>query len=389
MGITSDVSCRILELDFAGIEAVLTGYFLHRHIADPGARAYIRLAQLGMHAAVTARAVGKPANLAWPDAQLKSYLDSVKKGYPTEYDLSKRTVHAKNFGMSVYGQVEKFPEYFPTIKRAQEFEDYYFDLAPGLPVWHAALRKQAHTTGKLGGPTVPGMQPTIWTHPYGYQHWFWDVLSYQPTDEYTARKWLMDKRLKSRIVYLHGRPFKVRFGNDGNRVIANYPQSTAAGRLKEAEIDLFCDPDSDDYIGDCYFGRTPLLGPIHDSLVLHIPNRCFDRVLEITSRVMQRPSQYLPIPAEWHLGPNLAIGIAAKAGRNWAPRLTADDIIKLQTKAAANGQPIPQLRPNATGMEDIEFPRLAPWAGEDPALLPRDADQEGLAEWKMLQRTVA
>jgi len=384
--ITSDVSCRLLEVDAAGIEAVLTGYG-QRHINAEHARNYIRLARLGIHAAVTARAVGKPANFAWPDDQLKSYLTEIKHGYPFEYDASKRTVHGNNFGLTTHGMVEKFPEIYKTIADAQRFQDFYAEVAPALRPQQHALRMQARERGFLGGPTMPD-RPSQWDHPYGYRHHFWDVLSYQPTDEYTAIKWRQDPRKRDRVVYLHGRPFKVKPGNDWNRVIAFYPQSIAAGWLKERQLRLFL-PWSADYIGDCYFGRTPLLGPIHDSLLLHIPNRIFDRVLEIVCRVMQEPSTCLPCPAEWGLGPYLPIGMSAKAGRNWAPQLTEDGIAKIQAKAAAKGQEIPQLAANPHGMEELSIPKwvYVPNAGPDDPVLPEE--ETDMEDWTALARAVA
>ncbi len=214
------------------------------------------------------------------------------------------------------------------------------------------------------------------------------MLSYQPIDEHTARKWLGDPLRKSRIVEMHGRYFQTKPGNDWNRVVAYYPQSIAAGRLKEVQRRLFL-PWSPDYIGDCYFGRTPLLAPIHDSLLLHIPNRILDRVIEIVSRVMQEPSQYLPIPLDWGWGPFLPIGISAKAGKNWAPRLTAEDVIKIQTKAASEGKPVPvDLQPNMNGMTDIEIPTWVYHAGADDPVLPREGEGDEL-EWFQLARSVA
>lgn len=361
--ITADVSCRIFEADFSGIEALLTGRCLWQHgFSSEGAKQYIRLARCGIHSAVTARAVEKPVDLTLPDADLKLALDAIKEAHPIQYDLSKRTVHAKNFGMSTYGQVEKFPEYFPTLAVADRFEKFYFDLAPDLPKWHQALRKQAREHGYLGGVCLPGSQPSIWNHPYGYKHWFWDVLSYQPCQEFTARKWLKDPARAHRITYLHGRPFRMQMGSDGNRCIAFYPQSTAAGRLKEAELDLF-DPQSPDFIGDCYFGRTPLLGPIHDSVLLHIPNRCFDRVAEIVIRVMQQPSARLPIPLDWGWGPYLPIGVSAKSGKNWME------------------------------MEKLKVPSwvwrdAVPTAGEDAPVLPRESEGDP-DDWTALARAVA
>lgn len=380
--ISSDVSCRLVEFDFSGIEAVITGRCLWAHgFSAEGAKQYIRLARLGMHAAVTALKVGKPIDLTRADDVVKPLLDETKKAHPWEYDVSKRTVHANNFGMSTYGMVEKFPEFFPTLKAAEQFQGFYYALAPDLPKWHQALRKQARDTGYLGGLTLPGHQPSIWDHPYGYKHWFWDVLSYQPCNEFTARKWLADPLRMHRIVYMHGRPFRMQPGGDSNRVIAFYPQSTAAGRLKEAQIRLF-HPDSADYIGDCYFGRTPLLGPIHDSLLLHIPNRCFDRVVEIVARVMQEPSTRLPIPVEWGWGNYLPIGVNAKCGRNWAPRITEADQAKLRLKSNS------EVALNLDGMEDLPIPTWVPTAGYDDPVLPRESEGEE-EEWNLLKRAVA
>jgi hypothetical protein len=359
--VTADVGCRLLEVDFSGIEAVLTGYYLYRHGFNPdGARQYIRLSRLGMHAAVTSLKVNKPVDLTQDDKIVKQQLTAVKEEFPKEYDTSKRTVHANNFGMTTYGMVEKFPEFFPNLKAAETFQNYYYALAPDLPNWHHALRTRAKNVGYLGGPLDPtkSADEQIWAHPFGYRHWFWDVWTTQPCNEFTARKWLRDPRQAHRIVYLHGRPFKIVFGNDGNRVIALYPQSTASGRLKEVQMDLFM-PDSSTYIGDAYFGRTPLLGPIHDSLLLQIPNRCFDRVAETVGQVMQRPSERLPIPLDWNWGPYLPIGVSAKAGKNWG------------------------------AMENYKLPDWSWTAQEiDPPVLPRE-DEGDLEDWKALERSVA
>jgi hypothetical protein len=102
-------------------------------------------------------------------------------------------------------------------------------------------------------------------------------------------------------------------------VLAFYPQSIASGVLKEALLRLLADPASSSYIGDVYFGRTPLRAPIHDSLLLEIPDRQWDRVVEIVCMEMQRPVIEQPLPESWaRAGEYVAIGVAAKAGKNWA-----------------------------------------------------------------------
>lgn len=362
MAVTADVSCSLLELDFAGIENSLTAFFMWRHgIASPAeALDYLRWCQLGLHAAVTAIKVGQPAYPNWTDDRIIDHLARIKHDHPVAYDVCKHVDHGTAYGLTPYGMTEMFPEHFPTIKAAQAGQQFLFTLAPSLPKWHHALRRRARDVGYLGGVTLPPAPPSIWDHPYGYRHWYWDVLSYKPTDEVTARTWLMDPKRRDRIVSLHGRHFRVDYGGDSKRTIAEYPQSTGAGVLKLVELQLF-HPDSANFIGDAYFGRTPLLHPIHDSLLLHVPNRILDRVLAICARVMQAPIRALPIPREWGMGGFLRIGVAAKAGRTWDSR----DMHKMPVEPIRYG---------------VEHP-------EDSAMLAfNEADQE---LWDALRREVA
>jgi hypothetical protein len=338
---TADVSCRLLEVDYAGIENSLTAYYLWHHGVETaeGAYQYLRWCHLGLHAAVTAIKVGDPAFPNWPDDRIVAHLGMIKKKHATAYDICKRVDHGTGYGLTPFGMCEMFPDYFKSIKEAEEGQQFLFTLAPGLPKWHFAVRKRAREVGYLGGVTTHGT-PTIWDHPYGYRHWFWDVLSYKPCDEVKARKWLRDPHKKDRIVQLHGRWFQVQFGGDSKRTCAYYPQSTGSAILKLAELRLF-HPDSADYIGDAYFGRTPLLHPIHDALFMHLPNRVFDRVLAIVVRVMQDELKALPIPPEWNMGKFLRIGVAAKGGRTW----DADDMHKLKVDAIRFGVEQPEDTP--------------------------------------------
>lgn len=303
---------RLLEVDYSGIEAVQSGYYQ----GDPN---YIRLASLGVHAYLASFLVGKPANLTWSDVDLVAYFSAIKHSYPIDYDKAKRCVHGNNYGLTVFGMVENFPEVYPTIKAAQAVQDLYYSVAPKLPGWHRFLRDKAYENGRLGGAPAPGFDygATVSTglhHPYAYRHWFWGVLTYKPITPAQLR--FMQKLKRANWVILHGRPFKIEYGEDSKRVIAFFPQSTAAGNLKEAELRLFM-PDSPSYIGDAWFGRTPLRAPIHDSLLLEIPNRIFDRVAGVVLEEMQRPIYEQPIPAEWGFGSHLKIGVAAKTGVNW------------------------------------------------------------------------
>ena len=114
--------------------------------------------------------------------------------------------------------------------------------------------------------------------------------------------------------------YGVTLGEDGKRVVALYPQSIARGVLTEAAFPLFDpeDPWADRcYIGDCYYGETPLRAPIHDSLLLEVPTRMVDRVIERAALAMQRPVDALPCPAAWGIGAHLTIGVDAKIGLDW------------------------------------------------------------------------
>ena len=116
---------------------------------------------------------------------------------------------------------------------------------------------------------------------------------------------------------INGRWFAIKDGEDAKRTIALYPQSTSSGVLKRSARALFGRRDHPSYIGDAYFGRTPLRAPIHDSFLLEVPHRSWDRVIEKVAREMLRPVIEQPLPAAWGMGSHLSIGVEAKAGANW------------------------------------------------------------------------
>ncbi len=317
--VVASPGCRLLEVDYAGIEAVETGWYQR----DPR---YLRVARLGVHALLASHLLKRPAHLGWSDADLLAYFAELKKAEPLVYDKAKRNVHGTNYGLTPYGMSQTFPDLYPTPAAAEAVQRVYFEICPGLPVWHQALRTRAHEKGCLGGPGAVTLAETDacyrpgwtgeapWAHPFGYRHWFWSVLAYKPITE--AQRLRREKAGKP-CADINGRWFGVDWGEDSKRVIAFYPQSTAAGVLKRSIRALFGDPDYPSYIGDAYFGRTPLRAPIHDSLLLEVPDRQWDRVVEAVAREMLRPVQEQPLPASWQMGAHLAIGVEAKAGRNW------------------------------------------------------------------------
>jgi len=158
-------------------------------------------------------------------------------------------------------------------------------------------------------------------HPFGYKHWFWSVYNYKklmPAQYYKIMAKYQGREDEAPVAVINGQYFKVGLGEDGKRCIAFYPQSTAAGVLKEAMLRLF-DPESPSFIGDAYYGKTPLRAPIHDSLLLEVPDAQWDRVFESVCREMQRPIVQQPMTGNLaQFGDYLSIGVAAKQGLDWS-----------------------------------------------------------------------
>lgn len=315
---------RLLEVDFSGVEAVLSGWSM----GDPH---FIRLAKLGVHAGLASHVLKRPYEGTWADAEIARYFKAIKHDEPQVYDRSKRCVHGKNYGLTVHGMTKNFPETFPNLKIARQFEVIYEQMAPALPVWHTDIRQVAYDLNYLGGARKPqhysdrvaqvfARNPRLAYHPYGYKHWFWSVLGFRPISFS-----LYSDRLRRHepVTQIQGKYFAVTLGDDAKRAVAFFPQSIAAALLKEVMLRLFT-PGGAAYIGDAYYGRTPLRAPIHDSLLLEVPWRVWDYVLEQVYREMMRPVPELPL--DWvdpglrqqlGLGPLLSIGVAAKAGMDW------------------------------------------------------------------------
>ena len=313
-------SSKILEADYAGIEAVILGWCMR----DP---TYIRIAKLGMHAYLASHVLGRPADLGWPDADLAAYFSEIKNSEDGHthmmYDGSKRVVHGNGYGQTALGTYLAHPKLFKNQAAADRLFKLYYQIAPELPKFHVALRHTAHEQRYLGGPgqyTYDAQAMKVLGHPYGYKHWFWSVVSYERLTE-SQRLFRTKKGMP--MIELNGIWYGVGLGEDGKRVCALYPQGIARGVLTEAAFPLF-DPDDPErdryYIGDCYFGRTPLRAPIHDSFLMEVPTRKVDRVLERVFAVMERPVAALPNPPEWAtlgLGSHLTIGVDAKVGPSW------------------------------------------------------------------------
>ena len=304
--IVASPGCRLLEVDFAAIEAVETG------VCARDAE-YYRLAKLGVHAALVTHAIGQPYDAGASDAELRALFKTAKAEHPEVYEPAKRYVHGRSYGLTVPGMVLQFPHLFPTQAAAEKYARVFERMAPGVASWQKEMQTKASRQHYLGGAG---------DHPFAYKHWFWSVYTYKrltTTQYYRLVAKYQRAGQEPPCVLINGQWFRVSLGEDGKRVLAFYPQSISAGILKEAMLRLFADRDSPSYIGSAYYGRTPLRAPIHDSLLLEIPHRVWDRVVETVCMEMQRPVVEQPLPAGWNRpGEYVAIGVAAKAGGDWA-----------------------------------------------------------------------
>lgn len=324
--IVADPGYRIVEIDYGGIEGINTGWLS----GDP---AYIRLATLGVHAYLTSYLLAEegqitaPADLSWSDDDLALFFKEIKERFPPEYDKSKRCVHGNNYGLTPYGMHETFPEVYATLQDAKRVQGIYYSLCPKLPTYHQKMRDYAYEHETLGGSYIDDY--TLLTqgghHPYGYRHKFFGVQTYRPLNESNYRKmqWIAQKKYKlakhPRVRIINNRPFEVVLGEDSKRVVAFFPQSIAAGTLKEAQLTLF-HPDSPSYIGEIADGRTPLIAPIHDSLLLHVPDRLYEWVIALAVEVMRKPLPQMPCPLEWGIGSHIRVNVAVKispVGGSW------------------------------------------------------------------------
>lgn len=308
--VVASPGCRLLEVDFSSIEAIKVG----ERARDPE---YIRLAKLGIHSGMCTHVLGRPFDKAWLKdrvGDLKAMFDEIKFSKDEKvkkiYDTTKRFVHGKAYGLTVYGMTQQFPELFPNLDVARRYEQIFNQFAPKVVAWQRQTQERAARDHYLGGAG---------DHPYGYKHWFWAVFTFKKITmaQYYRHVALAEKfKVEPSVTLINEIPFKISHGEDAKRTLAFYPQSIAAGDLKEVEIALF-DPDSPSFIGDAYYGRTPLRGPIHDSLLLEIPDAQWDRCCEKIFMEMQRPLGNQPIPADWDMGPYLVNNIGAKVGHDW------------------------------------------------------------------------
>lgn len=257
-----------LEADYSAIEAVLSAYFARW-------RDGIRLAKLGVHSYLASHVLGRPADLSWPDADLKQYFGEIKGSKdPLEqrtYNGCKRAIHLSNYGGTPRKMVQAEPDTFPTVAYAERLQAMYFEVAAPIRKWQLQTQMEAHSNGFL-------------RNPYGYIHRFTHV--FRNVKE--GGKWIRKP------------------GDQANDVLAFLPQSTAAGIIKEAMLRLGETP-----VGEC------LRLQVHDSLLAEVVKAQLDVIRSILISEMEQPVEELPLPASYGMGTHLKVDVDSKIGERW------------------------------------------------------------------------
>ena len=288
--------------------------------------AYIRFAHLGIHARLASWVLEQPVDEGLSDDDIAAYFKELKGREAETYDTSKRVVHGSNYGLTVRGMVFQFPKVFGTEKIARKYQEMYWAMAPKVQTWQQAVRLFAYENSYLGGPG---------DHPFGYKHRFFDVLSFSPITELQAAR-RTKKGLP--VMQIGDQLMAVNLGGDAKKCIAFKPQSIACGVLVETMFRLFhpneTPSDGKSYLGDLWFGRTPLRSPIHDSVLIEVPKSKVDFACEALAREMIRPVKELPCPLEWGLGSHLNFGVEIKVGKDWESTKKGGD---MDTVFAARG----------------------------------------------------
>lgn len=246
--------CLLVEADYKAGEAIINGFLAK----DP---MYIRAAKLGVHSILMAHKLGTPIDLSAPDAYIKGIAHDLKHRDPILYDACKHCVHMSAYGARARRIRIEFPDYFATVREAQELQDLYFStIARGVKRWQQQTLNTA-------------FQQHYLENPFGYRHYFWDVFHYVGN--------------------------QLEWGTDAKRALAFLPQSTLAGVISEAIRKIAQIP---------YIFRM-LRWVIHDSLLVEIPvDKYFDDNVQLIKSCMEAPLPELD---------GLSIEVEIQVGKNW------------------------------------------------------------------------
>jgi uracil-DNA glycosylase family 4 len=348
--VVAEPGCKLIEVDWSGVEAVNTGWCA-------GAPEFIKLAWLGIHDFLCSHAVHAPADLSWPLDDLLGYFREIKANHKVVRDQCKSIVHGTDYDESAEGVYRRFRKLFPSLQAAQQLQELYHSIVPQLQPWQRATQELAFRQEYLGGAG---------THPFAYRHEFYNVYDFRLISDSEA---IRARRLRLPVTQLNGRWYRILPGEDAKRCIAFFPQSIAAGMIRETALRLFKPEEPEgSWIGASGpFGKTPLRAIIHDSFLLEVPEARVEQVIEAVARQMTRPFPQLHVPAAWGLGEGgLRFGVEVKVGRDWAA----------MEKVAVPQPWLAILKGSAAATEQLDL------ADRDPVDEVEDDEEETAADYR-------
>lgn len=253
--------------DFRGIEAQLVAWLAN----DP---TMLRLTKLGVHAFFASHVLKRPADLSWSDADLSAYFKELKKKESFTYDVCKRVVHLSHYLGTPKRIHELYPKFFPQVKVARYYQDFYLGLFPSIRRWQWDVCREA-------------AQHEYVTTPDGFRQWFYETIGHKRVNG----KW------------------EEEFGREAKEAVAAKPQHLAMLYMALALGSIFRED------GLC---RDSVRLSIHDEILWECAERDFDYVDSRITAIMERPLRLLPLDPTWNMGAHLAVETEGKKGRVWA-----------------------------------------------------------------------
>jgi hypothetical protein len=262
---------RFVQADSSAIEAVIQGL----KMGDPK---YMELATQSIHAWVVAKKNG----IEWTGTEEQvSYL---KANFKDDYNKMKTVNYLTNFGGGPYLMWKTDRKSFPTKESAERAQQELFRLMPSLPAYHHNVRSRAQKESFL---TIPG---------WNYRHYYYDVFT-------------QDKFGNTKL------------GKDAKRVVALYPQGSAALFLRENALLLGYGDEAAEWLGieplglrdGGYREWIPANFLVHDGYTLEPPDGKEWEAAEALEKVLTRPIKQLD---------NLRVGCEidiSPVGGNWGP----------------------------------------------------------------------
>lgn len=251
--------CRLIEIDWKAIEALLVGFFAN----DPD---YMQAAKIGVHDIFGSHLLVRKGVLKEPKSPFDPDIGKWIKWFKAEHGdtraIAKKRIHAGAYGQGAKNMARDLG--LP-VEVVRELDLVFAAMAPRVAKWQQDTRLKAHQEGQL-------------TNPFGYSLNFWNVFEQRKNGTWGLAK-------------------------EAWKALAFLPQSTGAAMCREAVLEVFRHPE--------HGKRFWLLVPIHDSLFLEAEEGFVAEAIKIVRGIMTRP---------WTELGGLSVDVEVKTGLNWSAK---------------------------------------------------------------------